>query len=700
MNKKILLTLGLALVLPGVVLIPGSLSVTSSKIMPSVQCLLSRPDLEKVKIWVYFKDHGERFDADLQRTFQNVQLSERALRRRMNRAGSPVVDVTDLPVSRAYINDLVSSGLRIRRVSKYLNAVSAEATPEQVRQVSNLPFISKIDRVFTLRRRPPADSGKETVFPSERTGPMSRSEPAWGMRAASALSYGPSRRQLEQINVLPLHESNYHGEGVLVAMLDTGFNRSHQALDHLDVVAEWDFIFGDSVTHNQPGDSWDQHNHGTQTLATLGGYEPGQLIGPAWAASFILAKTERKFEEVEAEEDDYVRALEWAESLGADVVSSSLGYYDWYDYSNLDGNTAVTTIAADIAAAKGVTVVTAAGNQGPLPWPGLIAPADGDSVIAVGAVDSTGIIASFSSRGPTYDGRIKPDVMAMGMAVATVSPNDSLLYTRSQGTSFSTPLVAGAVALLLQMHPNWGPIEVRNALRSEASNSSSPNNDYGWGIIDAYSSALSGATGVLEGVQLSPVYQNGRVRISIQEPGGSGVVLTLERQDFDTAEQQDWSDYRTLRDDIYIDSSTSVVHEENLPSGVYRYRVFLTADPTVASDHAMVKVPFALRLGQSYPNPFVQGRSSELRIPYSVGGNPSGPHEEIAIEELKEVSLVIYDATGARVRVLKDELQAPGSHIASWNGRDERAVLVASGVYYYRLSAGGQPATRKLVFLR
>jgi subtilisin family serine protease len=161
----------------------------------------------------------------------------------------------------------------------------------------------------------------------------------------------------------------------------------------------------------------------------------------------------------------------------------------------MDGNTAVTTIAADIAAARGLLVITAAGNEGPLPWPGIIAPSDGDSVVAVGAVDINGFIASFSSRGPSFDGRIKPDVCAQGVSVQRASASDSTGYYGSSGTSLATPLVAGAAALCLQMNPDWSPIDLRDALRASGDHASSPDNEYGWGIIDTHQAALYGATG-------------------------------------------------------------------------------------------------------------------------------------------------------------------------------------------------------------
>jgi hypothetical protein len=407
------------------------------------------------------------------------------------------------------------------------------------------------------------------------------------------------------------------------------------------------------------------------------------------------------FEEVQGEEDDYVRALEWAESLGADVVSSSLGYFDWYTYSDMDGNTAVTTIAADIAAAKGVTIVTAAGNEGPLPWPGIIAPSDGDSVLAIGAVDSNGVIASFSSHGPSFDGRTKPDVMAMGKAVVSAAPYDSLSYLRTQGTSLSTPLVAGSVALLLQMHPHWTPIDVWTALTNEASNAATPNNEYGWGIIDAYASALNGATGIMEGVILNPKVLNGRVEISLMMPNASGTTLSLQRRDMQIDANYEWTPYITVMENIYVDSISPYVFSEKLASGIYEYRVHLASDPSLVSNSIDVRIPYSVRLGQSYPNPFVRGRSAGLTIPYSVGGDPIRRSESHNLSDYTDASLIIYDVTGARIRSLfEEELLPPGDYSIPWDGLDDRGVLVSSGVYYYRLAAGSNILTRKLVFLR
>jgi subtilisin family serine protease len=225
--------------------------------------------------------------------------------------------------------------------------------------------------------------------------------------------------------------------------------------------------------------------------------DPGFMIGTAPHASYALARTEIRAGESRVEEDNWVAAVEWADSLGADIINSSLGYFKFddgfsYTYEDLDGMTAVTTIAANIASAKGIVVVNSAGNEGNAAWHYVTTPADGFEVIAVGAVDRSGIIATTSSRGPTADGRIKPEFVALGSNVLVIQPGSASSYQYQNGTSFASPAVAGAVALLLEVNPSWGPAEVREALMAHASRAGNPDTAgyaYGYGAIDALASS-------------------------------------------------------------------------------------------------------------------------------------------------------------------------------------------------------------------
>ncbi len=301
--------------------------------------------------------------------------------------------------------------------------------------------------------------------------------------------YGGAYRQVSIMGVPALHTAGLTGRSVIVCLLDVGFRKSHQAFQTARVIAERDFVMKDGNVQRDPTNPLDYSDyHGTACWSLLGGYRPGTLVGPAFGAEFILGKTEDDRSETPVEEDYWAAGIEWAESLGADVVSSSLGYTDWYRFADMDGRTAVTTKAANRATDLGVVVVNAAGNERTNAWGHIIAPADGFDVIAVGAVDAKRKIAGFSSPGPTADGRIKPEVCAMGVKnfVAMSSPTSGdAAYAMGNGTSYATPLAAGVVALLLEAHPEWTVAQVRDALMSTADQAASPNNDYGWGIINA-----------------------------------------------------------------------------------------------------------------------------------------------------------------------------------------------------------------------
>ena len=429
-----------------------------------------------IHAWIYFRDKGiesGEFTTALDKARSG--LTERSLNRRRNRGRGEEVTFRDIPPNVNYIAQIVAKGATLRRRIRWLNAVSVSASMEQLEEITQLPFVSRIDPVLMHHRPlPPAESDFRKGNSRHYRDPT------------DSLDYGSSLDQLEQINCVTAHEVGYTGKGVLVMMLDTGYYIDHESIQQDSIVAEWDFINNDGDTQDEWDDPWGQHNHGTYTLSTMGGYTPGTLIGPAFEATFLLAKTEMVDQEIQQEEDNYVAALEWGENLGADVASSSLGYLDWYKYEDMNGNTAVTTIAVDIAISLGMVCVTAAGNEGHIDWYYIIAPADADSVIAVGAVDSLNELAYFSSHGPTYDGRTKPEVCARGVSTFCASPDDPTTYTTVSGTSLSTPLVSGAAAVVLSAHPDWTPMKVREALMMTASRSDSADNDYGWGVIDVW----------------------------------------------------------------------------------------------------------------------------------------------------------------------------------------------------------------------
>lgn len=415
------------------------------------------------RYWVYLEPKAVNA-----KVFREAELSfsERAADRRMKN-GILQADEHDVPVSRAAIDEIRETGVRIRQVSRWLNAISVDADAAQIYELELLQGVERIEP-FRLRH--------DAILLDHRDRTRLLDDPV----------YGPSFTQNQICRVPELHARGLSGAGVLICFLDTGLDRDHDAFSHMNIIAAYDFIGRDSILSDEAGeDSVGQEFHGTATLSACGGYVDSVLIGPAFGADFMVAKTEWIADEQRFEEDNYVAALEWADSIGADITSSSLGYTDWYVYDDLNGHTAVTTRAAVIASQRGILVVTAAGNNRAEDWHFISTPADADSILAVGAVNDSLVLATFSSGGPTADGRIKPDVCAMGVGVFCANAFSHDQYFTLSGTSLSTPITAGIAALVMEAHPDWSAQDVRRAIKQTASQHSTPDNEYGWGIVDA-----------------------------------------------------------------------------------------------------------------------------------------------------------------------------------------------------------------------
>lgn len=448
---------------------------------------------EKNLVWIFFKDKGP--ETDIMSENPESFLTKKSLNRRNLRVKSNIkYDESDRPVCQDYVNKIRSSGIRIKQKTKWFNGISCYLNKNEIELISNKDFVKKIDLVQTYKK-----NGEDLIVSNPEyefdTNPNSTFD----------INYGNSLNQSEIINVPAVHSLGFDGSGVLIASFDAGFdNLQHPCFELMRSkgLRTYDFVNGDTIVADGPG-RIGKGKHGTLTLSLVCGYAPGFLVSPAFNSNFLLAKTEIDGIETRLEEDNWIAAAEWADSLGADIISSSLGYvafdppYESYTWEMMDGETPLITRAADLAVSKGIVVVISAGNEGYNEFHNTLnAPADGDSVITVGSVNSYRVRANYSSVGPTADGRIKPDVMAMGTTVYTArSGAGNTGYTGSNsGTSLSCPMVAAVCALMLHANPDLSPVDVLNILRNTASNKSDPNNLVGWGIVDAYDAVKNSIT--------------------------------------------------------------------------------------------------------------------------------------------------------------------------------------------------------------
>ncbi len=535
---------------------------------------------------------------------------------------------------------------------------------------------------------------------------------SWRPKTTTPVEGDTLKALLDMIGTPILHDLGIVGRGVLVGMLDTGARwRVHEALRTRDVVAEHDFINNDDVTANQSGDVSAQDTHGTLTFSVIGGYYPGKLIGAAYGASYLIAKTELFPAEVRAEEDYWAAGIEWMEGLGADVVSSSLGYDVFDDHTgyfwssgDFDGRTSVVARAAARAARLGVVVVTAMGNEGNGDGVTgtLLTPADADSILSVGAVSFSRYLSGISGTGPTNDGRTKPDLVAPGVGVTCAVPGTAS-YSTATGTSLATPLTAGAAALLLSVRPELTPIGVRDALRSTADSIDAvnypvlPNDFTGWGLVNAAKAVLS--QGPVFGNEPTVTLQGSRnvVRVTVASLAGLPADSVVLRY---AGPGEEFTAVAMTLDSVMLGGSSGRYRAllPEMPVGtLVGFHVSATdsAGSSYASPAPVLATVWQLRAGMSglyhdepvpvraallpnYPNPF----NATTRITYRVGATVP-------------VTIRIYDLLGRRVADLVDRTLPASTYVVDWNPQG-----LPSGVYFCRYQAGGETFTMKMLLVR
>ena len=450
-----------------------------------------------------FRDKaGTSFRTDRPEQF----LSARSVARRQRQ--SIATSERDLPVTSAYTDGLRRAGARVLYTSRWLNAALVEAFPAQLPALLALPYVRGLETGRVLN-----NARLEVNASPQNTGERANK---FGQEAVPA--YGPADFQLKQLGVDKMHELGYQGETMLVAILDAGFLRANRVAFLNPLFAERRVL----ATYDFPDretDVYDDDEHGLNVLSVMAAEAPNQLYGPAYKATYLLLRTEIAATENPVEEAYWLFGAEYADSTGADIINSSLGYTtfdnpaDNHTYADLTGNKTLISRAATWAAEAGIVVVNSAGNEGASAWRNIAAPADSPGVLSIGAVDRSGILARFSSVGPTPDGRIKPDLVALGQGTTLGTSAGSVVT--GNGTSFSGPLVAALAAGFWQANPDLSAAQVRDLLRLSGSQADRPDNQYGYGIPNFERAALladARKTGV---IYPNPVSATDRLNVNL-----------------------------------------------------------------------------------------------------------------------------------------------------------------------------------------
>ncbi|MGD1006659.1 MAG: S8 family serine peptidase [Ignavibacteriaceae bacterium] len=641
------------------------------------------------KYLIYFKDKGINptnvLDKNSAAYIEAVNhLMAHSITRREKVMGKDnIITFEDFSLNKDYINNLQAMGIKIENQLRWFNAVSAYLTSEQISQVTSSPFVKSVEPVRIIK------------FTKEKTFSKTGIEKTSGV--PTQIDYGGAYGQLNLSDIPIVHSKGINGAGVIVGILDDGFIwKEHESLVNAKVLAEYNFVFHDSSTAPQPSQNTVYGYHGTMVFSIIGGYKDSSIIGSAYGASFILAKTEDDRSESHIEEDNYAAALEWMESLGVDLTTSSLGYniFDDTTYSytpaDMNGITTICAKAANLAFQRGVLTFTAAGNEGGDSWNIIDTPADALDILAAGAVDSENNLADFSSRGPTADGRIKPDVVAQGVEAfgADVSSGFSS-YEVGDGTSFSTPISSGIGALLLSAYPYLTNVQVRNIILETSANANTPNNNIGYGLISAKRAIsypnLSDTSGN---------YRINKIFFSTNAITNAYIYYSLNSSLFSTqslsydgklkysfavpqlTEEQVLSFYFT-----YLDNTGKSYREPS--SGFYNFKYGQTniVNSIISNVNTATE-----KLSNNYPNPF-----------YS---NSQYTYIDFYANSSENAKIIIFNTLGQRIKILFNGVATAGKNTVAWDGKNDRGAKCASGVYYYILNIEGKKYGNKMMIIK
>ena len=404
-----------------------------------------------------------------------MYLSKKSIERR-KRQGLEI-DSTDLPVCKKYVDAIRKKGVHVLVTGKWDNFVTVSCNDSMlIAEIAGLPFVRSTERVWrgVAKRASERDS---LINKPLRTDSL----------------YGPAITQIKMSHADRLHEAGFKGQGMTIAVIDAGFHNVDkiEAMKNINILGTRDFV-------NPEADIYAESSHGMSVLSCMAMNQPNVMIGTAPEASYWLLRSEDEYSENLVEQDYWAAAIEFADSVGVDLVNTSLGYYSFddptknYRYRDLNGHYALMSREAAKAADKGIVVVCSAGNSGSGSWKKITPPGDAENVITVGAVNKYGVLAPFSSVGNTADGRVKPDVVAVGLGSDVMGTDGNLRH--ANGTSFSSPIMCGMVACLWQACPKLTAKEIIELVRRSGDRAGFPDNIYGYGIPDLWKAYLDSSS--------------------------------------------------------------------------------------------------------------------------------------------------------------------------------------------------------------
>ncbi len=527
--------------------------------------LVQLSNAQKINYWILLKDKNTTVYS-LQHP--EIYLSAKALERRERQ--HIAITTTDIPVNPAYVQQIRNMGVQVFNCSRWFNAITVITDdPKKIDQIRALSFVKEIKQV-----KSPVLSKNNSKF-EEIDEAAIISATAIEKNKPTSFDYGPSYKQANQIGATCLHALGYRGEGITIALLDGGFKNANtlHAFDSLfmekRLLGTRDFVTGDTLV-------FEDNAHGMMVLSSMAANLPGKIIGTAPKAKYWLLRTEDVASESLQEEINWGVAAEFADSVGVDVINTSLGYNtfdnaaDNHTYADMDGNTTIITKAADMAASKGIFVTVSAGNEGNNVWKKITAPADADSVLTVGAIDSLGNIGSFSSMGPSFDRRVKPNTVARGVRAVLV--DETGIVIKENGTSFSSPITAGTVACLWQAHKTKTNMELLDAIQKSASQYTTPDSITGYGVPDfcIASQLLTGINTYEKSDNLVNVYPN-------PFHTGFNILYSSAREEFITIELCDITG-RILKSQKQKVIAANAInlnfsYERELVNGIYLLRI-------------------------------------------------------------------------------------------------------------------------------